>query len=77
MNISGYSKHIFWSYKKDASLPEEVVIRHVIAYGRLSDLVLLSRQFPAPTIQGVISKWKEKERYKKRINLMQKVILDK
>ncbi len=61
MNIDCYSKHIFWSYERDASLPKSLVIKQVIAYGKLSDLVLLSKQFPAADIGRVIGKWKEKE----------------
>jgi hypothetical protein len=77
MNIEGFSKHIFWSYKHGASLPKSLVIKQVIAYGKLSDLILLSKQFPASDIGRVIEQWKEKERFRKRINLMQKVILSR
>lgn len=77
LTISDFSRHLFWSYKRDASLPPALIIKQVIANGELSDLLLLSKKFPASVVLEVISGWKEKSRFRKRINLMEKVILSK
>jgi len=76
-NISDFSRHVFWSYKRDASLPPVLIIKQVIAYGELSDLILLSEKFSAGFVLEVINSWKEKSRFRKRVNLMEKVILKK
>lgn len=75
VSINDFSKHLFWSYKKDATLPPALIIKQVIAYGELSDLVLLSKKFSAGHIFDVIKSWKENNRFRKRINIMEKVIL--
>lgn len=75
VKISGFSKHIFWSYNRDAWLPPALVIKQVIAHGELSDLILLSKKFPADVVLEAISNWKERSHFRKRINLMEKVIL--
>ena len=41
MDIKGFSPHIFWSYKKAADLQPGVVVRQVIAYGEVKDMILL------------------------------------
>ncbi len=77
MNINNFSRHLFWSYKHDASIPTSQVVKQVIAYGEIPDLLTLAGQVPAHTIRETISKWKEKDRYKKRINFLEKIILSK
>jgi hypothetical protein len=77
MKISNFSRHIFWSYKPEASIPTSQVVKQVIAYGEIPDLLKLAGQVPALTIRDIISKWKEKDRFKKRINFLEKIILSK
>ena len=43
MEIKGFSPHIFWSYDKESELEPEVVIRQVIVYGEVKDMVLLAK----------------------------------
>jgi hypothetical protein len=76
-SIRGYSKHIFWSYKPGVSLAPAQVIKQVIAYGEVSDLVKLSKMFPTRVIHKALLTWKEKDRFERRINFMEKVILSK
>lgn len=75
MRISAFSKHIFWSYKEDADIPVERVVKQVISYGEISDLLILSKLVPHSVIADVVKNWKEKERNKRRIYFMNKVIL--
>mgnify|MGYP000672238203 CR=1 FL=1 len=56
MTIEPFSKHIFWSYKPDADLPERVVIQQVIAYGEISDIRLISKMVPHQVINEAIEK---------------------
>ena len=75
MNISGFSRHIFWSYKDNADIPAERVIKQVISSGEISDFITLSKKIPHHKIIEVLKNWKEKDRYKKHIHFMNKVIL--
>lgn len=75
MNISPFSKHIFWSWKPDADLPENVVIQQVIAYGEISDFRLMTKLIPKRKIVEAIEKWKNKDQYKKHIHFLTKVYL--
>lgn len=76
MNIKPFSKHIFWSYKPDADLPENLVIQQVIAYGEISDFRLISKLLPPQKINEAIEKWNNKDRYEKHINFLKKVFLN-
>ena len=75
MNITDFSKHIFWSYKDKADIPPERIIKLVISHGEISDFITLSKRIPHHKIVEVLKNWKEKERYKKHIHFMNKVIL--
>jgi len=75
MEIKGFSPHIFWSYDKESELKPEVVIRQVIVYGEVKDMVLLAKKVGREKIFDVIKKWKDRDKYDKHINFMEKVIL--
>ena len=72
MLISHFSKHIFWSYKKDADLPDDLVIRRVILHGELKDIQKLTRLYDKKRIHSVL---KTVEGNKKRIHFVEKVFL--
>lgn len=76
MLINRFSKHIFWSYQHNADLPEAVVIRQVLSYGEIADLLTLNEIVPQEKLQEAILKWKDKDRYRKRINFFNKVIAE-
>ena len=75
MDIKGFSPHIFWSYKRSAELKPEVIIRQVIAYGEVKDMILLVKIVGKGKIRDEIKKWKNREKFAKHINFMEKVIL--
>jgi hypothetical protein len=75
MDIKGFSPHLFWSYKRSADLKPEVIIRQVIAYGEVKDMILLVKKAGKGKIYHEIKKWKNREKYEKHINFMEKVIL--
>jgi len=75
MNITPFSKHIFWSWKPDADLPENLVIQQVIAYGEISDFRLICKLMPPQKINEAIEKWKSKDKYKKHIYFLEQVFL--
>lgn len=76
MKIHPFSKHIFWSYKADADLPENVVVEQVIAYGEISDFRLISTLLSRQKIDEAIEQWKTKEQNKKHINFLKQVFLN-
>lgn len=76
MDVEGFSSHIFWSYNKSAELKPEIIIRQVISYGEVKDMILLVKKVGKERILEVIKNWKGREKYEKHINFMEKVILD-
>lgn len=75
MDITPFSKHIFWSWKSDADLPENLVVQQVISYGEISDFRLICKLLPPEKINEAIEKWKNKDKYTKQINFMRQVFL--
>ena len=73
MKINKFSKHIFWSYKEDADLPEEVVIRQVLLYGEVKDMLLISKLYTKDSILLVLGKFGQRQN--KRRCFVEKVIL--
>jgi len=73
MNISNFSKHIFWSYKENVNLPDEVVIQQVITYGEIEDIVKMVKIYNKEKILTNLEKIKK--RYPKRYNFIKKVFL--
>ena len=76
MDIEGFSSHIFWSYNRLADMNPEIVIKQVISYGEVKDMILLVKKVGKKRINEVIKNWKGREKYDKHINFMEKVILD-
>jgi len=75
MDISGFSPYIFWSYDKSAKIEPGIIIKQVIAYGEIYDMILLAQKFGKKRIQGVILSWQDREKFDKHINFIEKVIL--
>ncbi|MCK5135831.1 MAG: hypothetical protein KAR19_08615 [Bacteroidales bacterium] len=75
MDIKEFSSHIFWSYDRFSDLKPEVVIKQVIVYGEVKDMILLVKKVGEKRIYEVIKNWKDQEKYDKHINFMEKVIL--
>ena len=76
MNIKPFSKHVFWSYKPNADLAENLVVQHVIAYGEISDFRLISELLSPEKINSAIENWQNKKQYAKHINFLRQVFLD-
>ncbi len=73
MKITEFSKYIFWSYKENADLPDEVIIRNICMLGEFCDLYKLIEFFPKESIKNELSKLLPKN--KKRVNLIERVLL--
>ncbi|MCK4662493.1 MAG: hypothetical protein KAT68_06490 [Bacteroidales bacterium] len=73
MLITKFSKHIFWSYNKNADLPDRIIIEQVSLYGEIKDLIILSKLYTKKQITETLQTLKNK--YMKRINFIEKVIL--
>ena len=76
MDIRDFSPHIFWSYDRGADIEPEVVIRQVIAYGEVRDMMLLVKRINRERILEVIGNWKEQDKHYKRIHFFTTVILE-
>jgi len=72
MKTSLFSKHIFWSYKPDADLPDNLIIKQVSTYGELEDLYLLCKLFPK---KKIIEITKNLTANPKRVNFLIKILL--
>jgi hypothetical protein len=75
MNIAPFSKHIFWSYKNNADLPESLVVQQVITYGEITDFRKLAALLPKQNIIDAIEKWQNKDKYAKHIHFLKQVFL--
>ena len=75
MNITPFSKHIFWSWKPDADLPENLVVQQVIAYGEISDFRVMCKLIPKQKIIEAIENWKRRDQYLKHIHFLKQVFL--
>lgn len=73
MLINNFSKYIFWSYKKDVDLPDELVIKQVAIYGKIKDLIILTKLYDKNYLLGSLQS--VKKNYAKRFNFIRKVIL--
>ena len=73
MNINKFSKHTFWSYKKDADLSDNLIIEKVALYGELEDLIALSKLYEKEKIVKALEKLRTANA--KRVNFILKVIL--
>lgn len=73
MLIELFSKHIFWSYKNNVNLPDNIVIKQVAIYGEINDLITLSKLYSKEIITDVLKTLAVK--YNKRVNFIMKVIL--
>ena len=73
MDISRFSPHLFWSYKKGSDLPNSLIINHVSLYGEIEDMILMKKLFPKNEIQKVLKTLISK--YPKRVHFIEKVVL--
>lgn len=76
MDIRDFSPYIFWSYDRGADIEPEVVIRQVIAYGEVRDMMLLNKRINKERILEVIGNWKEQDKHCKRMHFFTTVILE-
>jgi len=75
MNIAGFSEYPFWSYMKTADLPEEVVIRQIVLYGEIKDMIRLTKFISQERIENTLKQLSSSDnRNSKRINFFRKVI---
>ncbi len=54
MDISGFSKNIFWSYKDNADILIDRRVKLVISYGEISDFITLSNKISQHKIIEVL-----------------------
>ena len=73
MLINNFPKYIFWSYNKNADLPDDIIIKQVAIYGELEDIIKLSNFYTKKNIMKVLNSLQNKNA--KRINFIKKVIL--
>ncbi|MFZ1323056.1 MAG: hypothetical protein WAT71_15970 [Ignavibacteria bacterium] len=75
INNTDFSRHLFWNYKADADLGEEIIIERVILYGESEDFKNMKKYFSTEKISKVTDDIEKTGRYKKRINFVRKIIL--
>ncbi len=75
LSISDFQKHIFWNYKSDATLDEDIIIENVLLYGELSNYSKLKRLVSNDSIRKIIDKIENTGRYRRRVNFVRKVML--
>ena len=73
MAISKFSPHLFWSSKKNADLPNSLIITQVSLYGEIEDMVVIKKLFPKAEIQKVLKTLVSK--YPENVHFIEKVVL--
>lgn len=73
MQISEFSKHIFWSYNKEANLPDDLVIFQIANFGEIEDMQKLMEHFDKSYIHEILSG--SKPQNKKRVHFFSQVFL--
>jgi hypothetical protein len=75
MYITGFSKYPFWSYKKNADLPEELVIRQIVLYGEIKDMIRLKKLISVDRIDNILKQLSSSDnRNCKRVYFFRNVI---
>jgi len=75
INISDFPKHIFWNYKVDSNLDEEIVIENVLLYGDIDDYKTLDKIVSRNSLIKVVTELEKKGKNLKRINFIKKILL--
>lgn len=75
LNISDFSKHVFWNYSEGVNLDQDIVIENVILYGDLNDYKKLMKKVSKISLGKVLKDIEKSGRYKKRVNFVKKVLL--
>ena len=76
MKTSLFSNHLFWSYQKNADLPVDIVVRQVILYGEVSDMIILSKEVDHKYIRQIANELTKNGRNRKRIFFLNKIVLE-
>lgn len=77
IDISSFTKHIFWSYKRKAELPEETVARQVFLYGDIKDMIALTHLISKEKLEYTLNDIKKNTKNDKRVNFIEKIIIEK
>ncbi|MCY7361285.1 MAG: hypothetical protein LH629_04335 [Ignavibacteria bacterium] len=75
INISEFPKHIFWNYKSDAELDEEIVTYNVLLYGDIPDYKKLVKIVNRDSLVKAVAEIEKTGRNKKRVNFIKKILL--
>jgi len=75
INISYFPKHIFWNYKVDSNLDEEIVIKNVLLYGDMEDYKKLINMVSRESLSKVVDDLEKNGKNIKRLNFIKKIIL--
>lgn len=75
MKTDNFSPHIFWSYDKNADIDEDIIVKQVVLYGEITDMINMAKLFSHNKIRSIIKKLKDNKRFAKRINFVEKIIL--
>ena len=76
MKTNIFSDHLFWSYQKNVDLPADIVVRQVILYGEVSDMIKLSEEVDHVYIGQIANELSKNGRNRKRIFFLKKIILE-
>lgn len=77
MKIDPSIRHLFWMYNPGSDLPEEVIVDQIIRYGDLPDLFRLQENHSPETIEKALRQLSGQVRWQRRINFINKIILEK
>jgi len=76
MKIDPSIRHLFWMYRPGSDLPEEVIVDQIIRYGDLPELLRLQENHSLEMIEKAVRQITGQKRWQKRINFINKIILE-
>jgi len=78
LNVTSYPRYLFWNYSPKAQdLPVKVVVRRVLLYGDIDDMVRLRDEVSPKRLQEVADDLRASGRFLKRANFIEKILIGK
>ncbi|MDQ3193660.1 MAG: hypothetical protein M3P82_01545 [Bacteroidota bacterium] len=75
IDTSDFPRHIFWNYKENVFLNEDIVIRNVLLYGDIEDYKKLLKHISNDSLNKIVKQLEATGKNKKRINFIKKILL--
>ena len=78
LKVTTYPRYLFWNYSPKAqNLPERAVVRRVLLYGCIEDMLRLCKEVSPARLQEVADELRSRGRCLRRANFIEKILIGK